>query len=268
MLRPSMDTCGGLSGGIRFAPLYVIRGALFLRTHKVLWKYAAAPTAIGILILGGSYWLLYHLLSGVLYTYSIGAWYQQVLYFSLLVVDIALLSVLFFFVLTRIASALAWPFNDLVSNKTEELVRGNFHETPFSVVQLLKDSARSICHLFKVLGIYLALLIAALFLLLIPGVGEVLYAVAGVLLSAYMFAYEYLGYPMDRRRFTWKEKQAFFRRRFWSIMGFGLGNVLMAAVPVLNLLFIPAAVVGGTLLFLDLSGVTENRPGQAETVER
>lgn len=264
---PGKSVNAGLSGGPRLAPVYVIRGAFFLWTHKVLWKYAAAPTAIGVSILGVSYWLLYHFLSGILYTYALGAWYQQALYFLLLIGGIALLSVVFFFVLTRIASALAWPFNDLVSKKTEELLSGTFHETPFSVVQLLKDSARSIGHLFKVLVIYLTLLIAALFLLLIPGIGGVLYVVAGALLSAYMFAHEYLGYPMDRRRFTWKEKRAFFRRRFWSIMGFGLGNVLMAAVPVLNLLFIPAAVVGGTLLFLDLSA-TENRLGGAKTMER
>jgi CysZ protein len=135
----------------------------------VLWKYAAAPTAIGIFILGGSYWLLYYLLSRFFDAYAGGAWYQQVLYYLLLFGAAVLLSVVFFFVFTRMASALASPFNDLVSQKTEEIVRGTFHDTPFSVLQLLKDSARSIGHSFKVLGIYLALFVVALLLLLIPG---------------------------------------------------------------------------------------------------
>jgi len=159
-----------------------------------------------------------------------------VLYYLLLVVATVLLSVLFFFVLTRVASALAWPFNDLVSQKTEEIVRGTFHDTPFSVLQLLKDSVRSIGHAFKMLGIYLALLIGALFLLLIPAVGVPLSAGAGALISSYMFAYEYLGYPMDRRRFTWKQKQSFLRSRFRAVIGFGLGNVVVASIPLLNLL--------------------------------
>jgi CysZ protein len=255
-----VNNTGGFAGGLSPAPFYVIRGAVFLRAHRVLWKYAAAPTAIGVLILGGSYWLLYHILSRFFDAYAGGAWYQQVLYYLLLVGATALLSVVFFFVLTRVASALAWPFNDLVSQKTEEIVRGTFHDTSFSVLQLLKDSVRSIGHSFKVLGIYLALLIAALLLLLIPGVGVLLYTGAGALISAYMFAYEYLGYPMDRRRFTWKKKQNFLRSRFRSIIGFGMGNIVVASIPFLNLLSIPAAVVGGTLLFLDLGGDAESGP--------
>jgi len=232
-----------------------------------LWKYAAAPTAIGALILGGSYWLLYHLVSRFLNPYAQGAWYQQALYYFLLVLATLLLSVLFFFLFTRVASALASPFNDLVSQKTEEIVRGTFHDTPFSVLRLLKESARAIGHSFKVLGIYLALLIAALFLLLIPVVGGPLYTVAGTLLSSYMFAYEYLGYPMDRRRFTWKDKQTFLRSRFRSVIGFGLGNLMVASIPFLNLFFIPAAVVGGTLLFLDLSSGPEGGSGRSQGMQ-
>jgi CysZ protein len=194
-------------------------------------------------ILGGSYWLLYYLLSRFFDAYAGGAWYQQVLYYLLLFGAAVLLSVVFFFVFTRMASALASPFNDLVSQKTEEIVRGTFHDTPFSVLQLLKDSARSIGHSFKVLGIYLALLIAALLLLLIPGVGALLYTGAGALISSYMFAYEYLGYPMDRRRFTWKKKQNFLRSRFRSVIGFGSATSWWPRSP-LNLLLSPAAVVG------------------------
>jgi CysZ protein len=253
-----VNTTGRLAGKLLPAPFYVIRGARFLWAHRVLWKYAAAPTAIGVLILGGSYWLLYHLVSRFFEAYAGGVWYQQVLYYLLLLAATVLLSVVFFFVFTRVASALASPFNDLVSQKTEEIVRGTFHDTPFSILQLLKDSARSIGHSFKVLGIYLAVLVAALLLLLIPGVGALLYTGAGALISSYMFAYEYLGYPMDRRRFTWKNKQNFLRSRFRSAIGFGLGNIVVASIPFLNLLFIPAAVVGGTLLFLDLNGATES----------
>ena len=233
----------------------------------MLWKYAATPTAIGILILGGSYWLLYHLLSRFLNIYAAGPWYQQILYYFLLLCAVVLLSVFFFFVLTRVASALATPFNDLMSQKTEELVRGTFHDSPFSVLQLLRDSARSIGHAARVLTIYLILLIAAMSLLLVPVVGGPLFTGAGALLSSYMFAYEYLGYPMDRRRFTWRKKQAFLRSRFRSVIGFGLGNLVLASIPFLNLVFIPAAVVGGTLLFLDLSTDLESQSATATTME-
>jgi CysZ protein len=262
-----VNTTSGFVGRFVPAPFYVIKGAYFLWSHRVLWKYAAAPTAIGFLILGGSYWLLYRLLSHFLNIYAGGVWYRQVLYYLLLVVATVLLSVLFFFVLTRVASSLAVPFNDLLSQKTEEIVRGDFYDTPFSVSRLIKDSARSIGHSLKLLGIYVALLIVVLLLLLIPAVGAPLSTLAGALISSYMFAYEYLGYPMDRRRFIWKEKQRFLRSRFRSAIGFGIGNVVVASIPFLNLFFIPAAVVGGTLLFLDLSAESKHESQQAHWLD-
>ena len=80
----------------------------------------------------------------------------------------------------------------------------------------------------------------------------ILGTVVTAVLTSYMFAYEYLGYPMDRRRFSFSQKKRFLRSHLSSVMGFGLGNLVVASIPVINLLFIPAAVVGGTLLFLDV----------------
>lgn len=254
MIEDSPHEGSSLTGKLLPAPFYVLRGALFLWAHRVLWKYAAAPLAIGTVILGASYGLLYHLFTRFVAPYSGQEWFWRVLYYFVVAVVTALLVVLFFFLFTRVASALAAPFNDLISQKTEELVAGTFTDTPFSAIQLFKDSVRSVFHSLRILALYLGLLLAALFLLLVPGIGSLLFTVTGTLLSAFMFSWEYLNYPLDRRRFSWKEKSAFFRSSFRSVMGFGLGSAAAASIPVVNLLFIPAAAVGGTLLFLDLEG--------------
>jgi len=232
----------------------------------VLWKYAAAPVAISTVILGIAYFLVYRYFLRFLTPLVGSAWYWQAVYYLLLAVVAVLVLVVVFFLFTRIASAVASPFNDLMSEKTEQLVRGRFVETPFSILTVLKDSGRAISHSFKILGLYCACLVAGLPLLFVPGIGSFLYAAAGVLLSAYMFAFEYLGYPMDRRRFSFSEKRRFLRSRIRSIMGFGLGNLAVASIPLVNLLLIPAAVVGGTLLFLDLSSA-ENAPGSPSEAE-
>jgi CysZ protein len=241
-----------LTGKLLPSPFYVLRGALFLWTHRVLWKYAAAPLAIGAVILGASYGLLYYLFTRFVTPYTGGDWYWRVLYYIVVAVVTVLLVVLFFFLFTRIASALAAPFNDLISQKTEELVTGTFTDTPFSVIRLFKDSLRSVYHSLRILALYLGLLLVALLLLLIPGIGSLLFTITGMLLSAFMLAWEYLNYPLDRRRLSWTEKSAFFRSCFRSVIGFGLGSVVVATIPFVNLLFIPAAAVGGTLLYLDL----------------
>jgi CysZ protein len=240
----------------------VLRGAFFLWAHRELWKYAATPLAISVVVLGGSYVLLYHVFFKLVGHMVDAQWYWQALYYVLLAVVTVLTLVVFFFIFTLVASALSAPFNDVISHKTEQIVTGTFQETPFSVGLLIKDSGRAIAHSFRILGLYLLLLAFTLLFLLIPGIGSLLFAIAGALLTSYKFAFEYLGYPMDRRRFSWRDKRAFLKSSFSSIMGFGLGNLAIASIPVVNLFFIPAAVVGGTLLFLDLNAsgqISEDR---------
>lgn len=239
------------------APLYTLRGALFIRAHRELWKYAAAPLVISTVFLGTAYVTAYYFISRTAAPYADGTWYLKVLYYVVAVVVTVLLLVIIFFLFTRLASAIAAPFNDLISEKTEELTRGTFGETPFSFIGLLKDSGRSIAHSFKILGIYLAVLTAGLPILLVPAAGGLLYTALGGVLTSYMFAYEYLGYPMDRRRLSFSQKRRFLRSHLGSVLGFGLGNLVAASIPLINLLFIPAAVVGGTLLYLDIDSAAD-----------
>jgi CysZ protein len=235
------------------SPLYVGKGALFIWSHRQLWKYAAIPVFISVLIFGGSYFLLYEIFVRFVSPYAESQWYGRVLYYLALVLLAAALMVAFFFLFGRVASAVAAPFNDLLSQKIEELLTGKLTETPFSLIGLLKDSGRTLAHSLKILALYVFLLVLGLFLLLIPVIGAAFYSAFGVLLSSYLIAYEYLGYPMDRRRYSWKQKRALLRSRLLSALGFGLGNLAVASIPVVNFLFIPAAVAGGTMLFLDLT---------------
>jgi len=198
--------------------------------------------------------LLYDLFVKLISPYAGQEWYGKVMYYLLLVIITVALLAAFFFIVTRLASAVSAPFNDIISQKTEEIATGMRDESRFSSVRLLRDSGRSLAHSFRLLGLYIGLLMAGLLLLFVPVVGGVLYTAFGVFVSAYMFAYEYLGYPMDRRRFSWTQKRTFLRSKRGSILGFGLGSVVLASAPIINFFFIPAAVAGGTLLFLDLAG--------------
>ncbi len=240
----------------------MLRGIRFLRSHRVLWKYAAAPVALSAAVFFGSYFLIYRVYSRFAASLESIHRFGEVLYYLALGMLIALLLLLSFFLFGKIVSALAAPFNDMISQKTEELSSGLQQEQPFSVSALFKDAGRSLVHAFKLLALYLALLVGSLVLLLIPGIGTFLYAAMVVLISALLFAFEYLGYSMDRRRFSWQEKTKFFRTRLESVLGFGLGVVAVGYIPVVNVLLIPAAVIGGTLLFVDLTD------GEAGTDEK
>ncbi len=249
------------------SPLYVLSGARFIRSHRELWRYASAPLATSLLLLGSSYVGAYYLLKRLFSHFVVETWYWQIIYYGLAVMAGLILMVVFFFLITMAASALAGPFNEMLSQRTEELVTRRPPTVAVGPVRVLKDCLRSLGHSLKILGLYVTILVCGLPLLLIPGIGGLLFSVLCVVVSSYMFAYEYLGYPMDRKRLSFKEKKAFLRSNLVSAVGFGLGNVAVATIPFVNLLLIPCAVVGGTLLYLDITEPLKAGQAQPEAPE-
>jgi CysZ protein len=93
-------------------------------------------------------------------------------------------------------------------------------------------------------------------------VGQFVYSVAGSAFTVAYLALDYVDWPAARRGLGVGERVAFFRKNALPMLGFGAGVWVFLFVPFLNLLFMPAAVAGGTRLFLDLIG--EDEEGKRE----
>ncbi|MBW2402413.1 MAG: EI24 domain-containing protein, partial [Deltaproteobacteria bacterium] len=63
---------------------------------------------------------------------------------------------------------------------------------------------------------------------------------------------DYIDWPAARRDWSVRDRVAFTRRQLPAVAGFGTGVSLLLFIPLVNLFFMPAAVAGGTLLFLAL----------------
>jgi len=70
--------------------------------------------------------------------------------------------------------------------------------------------------------------------------------------SAAYFALDYVDWPATRRGLSVRARFALLRRHPLRMLGFGCAVWMCLFVPLLNLLFMPLSVAGGTLLFLDL----------------
>ena len=69
--------------------------------------------------------------------------------------------------------------------------------------------------------------------------------------GAFMLAMEYLDHPMDNRGFAFKQKLHILRQRRGLSLGFGGTVTLLTALPLVNLIVMPAAVAGATALWVD-----------------
>ncbi len=156
--------------------------------------------------------------------------------------------------LTNVVTA---PFNDLLSEEVERLAIGKEGQ-PFSFATLMRDSLRTIgLELFK-LVIYLVVMAPMFLLSYVPVVGPVIYAIVGFLFTALYFSIDYVDWPASRRNRSIHYRFGMVQEHFLPMFGFGTGVWLFLFIPLVNLLFMPAAVAGGTLLFLELEGETRD----------
>lgn len=186
----------------------------------------------------------------------------QILIFIIMLV----LGVLIIYLLS---SVLAGPFNGMLSEEVERLAKGN-PAPPFSIKTMVRDALLTIRLEGGKLLIY-GLVMGPLFIasLLIPVVGQGLYSIFGVLFTMFFFSVDYTDWPLARRGHGAVARLRLVRAHFSRMFGLGVGVWLFLMIPFINLLFMPAAVAGGTLLVLDLeddgSLPDPRRPGTVPT---
>jgi CysZ protein len=121
-----------------------------------------------------------------------------------------------------------------------------------------RDAVKTVLLEIAKLGAW-AIVMGPLFVLsfVVPVVGQIIYSVFGFFFTAAYFSIDYVDWPAARRNRGIAYRFSLLRENFLPMLGFGSGVWLFLFVPLLNLLFMPAAVAGGTLLFLDLERDSE-----------
>jgi len=162
-----------------------------------------------------------------------------------------LIAVLGLVLVLLLSSVVAAPFNDALSEAVEHMLTGRA-APPFSVSHMLADVARTVrLEILKVifyLGVVGPMFLASIFL---PGIGQ-LVSLVGFMLTAVYLGVDYIDWPAARRNWSVRDRLSFARTELPAVAGFGTGVWILLFVPLVNLFFMPAAVAGGTMLFLSL----------------
>jgi len=235
--------------------LYPFRAGKFIKGHPSLLKYIAIPFLINVVLLSAAvYWGLSFFNSIVVHYIPQGdAWYWVILSYFLWTVAILMTMVLVFFGFTVTGAIIASPFNDILSEKTEELLSGIPNEEPFVFRVFLKDALQTVIDESKKIVIFVILMLLLLPLNLLPG-GTLPYSILSILLTVFFLVVEYTGYVFARKHQTFKDQRLFIFGRKFMMLGFGFGLMGVLAVPFLQFFCIPLGVVGATQLWYDFSG--------------
>jgi CysZ protein len=76
--------------------------------------------------------------------------------------------------------------------------------------------------------------------------------IAWLVFGAWMLSLEYFDYPLGNHGLTFGEARALIRRRPGAALGFGGVIMALTAIPVVNLVAMPAAVAGAAALYVEV----------------
>ena len=212
--------------------LYPFRAGRFIKSHPVLLKYIIVPFLINVVVLSGAiYWGLFFFNSVVVHYIPQGdAWYWVILSYFLWTVAVIITMVLVFFGFTVTGAIIASPFNDILSEKTEELLTKIPNEEPFVFKVFIKDAMHTVLDESRKITIFVVLMALLLPLNLLPG-GSLPYSVLTVMLTVFFLVVEYTGYVFYRKHLTFKDQRRFIFSQKFIMLGFGAGVMGGAGCP-------------------------------------
>lgn len=154
-----------------------------------------------------------------------------------------------FFAFTIIANFIASPFNALLAVKVAERARVGTGKQ-LAQLTLLQVIPRALAREVAKLLYYLPRLIGLLILTVIPGL-NLIAPIVWVLFGCWMMCVQYSDYAADNDQVSFSELRR--RLAMGRVTGLSFGLIVYGAllVPVLNLIVIPAAVAGGTVMWVE-----------------
>lgn len=223
------------------------RGAAFIARHG-LWGYLALPVLANVLVAA---------LAGYLAFWATDRWFPSEpegwahvgkLAFA------AFLTVPAFLALYPLVSA---PFVDLLSEKTEVIVKGGHPSAGFwagAVQAVMHGAVKSALYLFAI-GL-------ANLLVWVTGVGAVL----ALALGGLFLAFDGFDYPLARRKVSFLGKWRYLFAHPAMTAGYAVSTSFVFFVPFAFVIAPPLAAVGATLAFLDEAADPVRVPRQANPV--
>lgn len=153
-----------------------------------------------------------------------------------------------FFGFSMLANLIASPFYGFLAEKVAEQERGEV-SPPTSLRDIMLVVPRALGRELRKIGYYLPRLLILLLLSFIPVVNLVaspLLLVFGV----WMMAVQYIDFQADNDQVSFIDMLRWMRGKRMVSLGFGLPVYVGMLIPLVNLLVMPSAVAGSTLLWV------------------
>ncbi|MDH5692868.1 MAG: sulfate transporter CysZ [Gammaproteobacteria bacterium] len=231
--------------------LYVLRGMQLIK-RPGLRRFIVLPLAINIALFISLGVLSFSFLNDYIgrAMEAVPEWLQWIellVYFALAAGFIMLV----FFSFTLLANLVSSPFNGPLAEAVEKITVTTSSETPeLPWHESFKTLPGVLKEEFIKLRYSLLWTIPFVALLFIPGVNFIGSAL-WLCFSAWMLALQYMDYPFSNHDSRFDNSRKELRKRIGLTMGFGFAVLLVTMIPLLNLIIVPSAVAGASLMYVE-----------------
>jgi CysZ protein len=233
---------------------YVATGWRLMRTPG-LRRFVWMPLLINLAVFGALGWWLNTWASEWLASWSVFTslsdwWIVRALETLLrwLLTLVLLFSMAFLF--TLLANLIGAPFNGLLAERVEAHLTGSSTPPAPALATLIRSVPRLMGSEVAKLLYLIVWLIPLLIIQFIPVINLVAPLIA-FLFGAWMFALEYMDYPLGNHGALFRDVRRVLRQRRRVAFGFGSGVAVLSTIPLINLFIMPVAVAGATALYVD-----------------
>ena len=156
-----------------------------------------------------------------------------------------------FYAFAILANWIAAPFNGLLSEAVEKKIAGKDYDgLDMTAAEVVKDLPRLLGREWHKFKYWLPKALICLVLFVVTGV-HLIAPIIWILFSAWMMCIQYVDYPQDNRKRPFEHTLELLRQNRSGPMGFGLVIVFFTMIPVVNILVMPVAVAGATIMWFE-----------------
>ena len=226
--------------------LYVMLGIRHLFTNG-LKRFVLLPMMFNVFLFIGLFYLIYHYIYPYSYYYTdqLPSWLSFLSGFFLFIFALGFF-LLFLSMFTVLFNLVAAPFNGLLAEKAQRLL----YQSDIPVLSLREVALRSMKRQGQFLGYFAPRFIGMILLFFIPFIHPV-YPFLWFVFTAWMLSIQYQDFVMDNNLVNFQNMQFKIKEKKMLSLGFGFIINFLSFVPFLNLIVIPAAVIGGVLLYCE-----------------
>ena len=160
------------------------------------------------------------------------------------------LGLVMIFCFTTLANTIGAPFYSVLASKVE-LYLTNKPVAEDSWSDTIKDIPRTLKREWEKLMYFIPRAILCLILFFVPII-QIAASVIWFLFNAWILAIQYLDYPADNHKISFKAFLAILSKHRMPVLGFGVWITILSFIPIVNCFLLPAAVAGSTAMWIDI----------------